>query len=92
MGAARFMSRGGKYTVTNLGFVNVEGKDFQRACCISSGTTYNYASDVQFYKKTGVREFTPTTYDDIAEGKYKISAYYDDTAEKGGRIRVVIAE
>ena len=92
MGAARFMSRGGKYTVTNLGFVNVEGKDFQRAYCISGGTTYNYASDVQFYKKTGVREFTPTTYDDIAEGKYKISAYYDDTAEKGGRIRVVIAE
>ncbi len=89
-------SKGGNVTETyvpkNLDGVMVTGENFGRGYCISGGKTYNYASNVEFYIKVSTREFTVTTYDDIADGNYKITAYYDDTEENGGRVRVIIAE
>lgn len=91
-GAAVFTVKGGKYAVKNLEGTQVKKEDFQRGYSISGGITYNYASDVQYYIKTDVRDFIVTTYDDISEGDYNITVYYDDTAENGGRVRIVIAE
>ncbi|MBR3994638.1 MAG: S-layer homology domain-containing protein [Clostridia bacterium] len=92
VGAVKYTEKAGKYIVKSLESVVVDKNDFYRGYCVSDGKSYSYSSDVQFYIKTGAREFIPSTYDDILKGDYKICAYYNDTAEKGGRVRVVIAE
>lgn len=92
IGAARFVKRAGEYIVTSLEGVKVDKDGFMRGYCISDGTTYNYAANVEYYIKENSREFTATTYDDIAEGSYTIKAYYDKPQASGGRIRVIIAE
>ncbi len=92
IGAAKFTERGGKYTVKNLSSVTVEKQNFGRATSSAGGKTFAYASNVEFYIKTGAREFEVSTYEDIAEGGYKITAYYDNTPENGGRVRIIIAE
>ncbi len=92
LGAAKFIRRDGKYMVTNLKGVEVTKENFKRGYCVSGGKTYNYASNVEYFIKEGTREYTVATYDDIADGKYEITAYYDDVEANGGRIRVIIAE
>lgn len=81
-----------KYLPVSLTGVPVTGSDFGRGYCISGGKTYNYASNVQFYIKTNGREFMLSTYDEMLEGSYTITAYYDDTEANGGRVRIIIAE
>lgn len=92
LGVAKFTLKGGKYIVKNLDGVEIAKENFGRGYSTADGKTYNYASDVQYYLKTNIREYTSTTYDDILEGDYKITAYYDDTEANGGRVRVIVAE
>ena len=92
VGAVKYMQKSGKYQVKNLLSVVVDSNDFYRGYCVSGGESYSYSSNVQFYIKTGAREFIPSTYDDILKGDYKILAYYDDSTQKGGRVRIIIAE
>lgn len=92
IGAARFILRNDTYRVTNLEGAEVAKEDFMRGYSISDGKTYNYASDVQFYIKNGVRDFEPTTYDDIISGDYRITVYYDDIRSAGGLVRIIVAE
>jgi|GEM_PF-1747674 len=92
LGAAKFTLKGGKYIVKNLDGVEIAKENFGRGYSTAGGKTYNYASNVQYYIKTNIREYTSTTYDDILEGDYKITAYYDDTEVNGGRVRIIVAE
>ncbi len=91
-GAAKFTNRGGKYIVKNLEGAEISKQNFGRGYSSADGKTYNYASNVQFFIKTSTRDYTLTTYDDILEGNYKITVYYDDTEANGGRVRVIVAE
>ncbi|MBR5309355.1 MAG: S-layer homology domain-containing protein [Clostridia bacterium] len=92
LGAASALVRSGKHIIKNLDGAKVEKSDFGRASSASGGKTYHYASNVEFYIKESAREFVLSTYDDIMEGNYRITVYYDDTAENGGRVRIIIAE
>ncbi len=92
IGPARFVLKAGKYIVTNLDYVKVDKGGFFRGYCVSGGESHNYSSNVEYYIKESAREFTISTYEDIANGSYTIKAYYDKPEASGGRIRVIIAE
>lgn len=92
IGAARFVKKAGEYIVTSLEGVKIDNGGFMRGYCISGGTTYNYAANIEYYIRESTREFVASTYDDIAQGNYTIKAYYDKPQSSGGRVRVIIAE
>jgi len=91
-GAASFEPRSGKYIVKNLQGVTVEKSALGRGSCTSGGKTYAFAPNVEYYIKQDAQTFKNSTYEEITEGDYTITAYYDDTEEKGGRIRIIVAE
>ena len=54
----------------------------------SKGETYKISENVLIYSVNG-GIYTKMTLEDVMSGEYNISAYYDKTEKKGGRIRVI---
>lgn len=54
------------------------------------GKVYKLSDKVLVYKKTDTLQRIPI--EDAQSGEYRITAYYDKPEDKGGRIRIIIAE
>lgn len=58
----------------------------------SSGEKYPIGKNVSVYYKNASGNMENVHIEDVVEGKYAISAYYDKEPSRGGRIRVIIAQ
>ncbi len=54
-------------------------------------TAYPMADDVQVYEKSG-SDYYLTTLDRALQADLTLTAYYDDVASGGGRVRIIIAQ
>lgn len=60
----------------------------------TSGKTYKISDKVAVYKKVNISTYNQMTMSELVENaeEYTVRAYYDKKEEKGGRIRVLIAQ
>ncbi|MBQ2695790.1 MAG: S-layer homology domain-containing protein [Clostridia bacterium] len=61
------------------------------ALVTAGGTEHMLSDDVVIYKKVGY-DFTVLAKSELSTAKYRISAYCDRAMDRGGKIRVIIAE
>lgn len=53
---------------------------------------YLLSDKVKVYKKTDITSYSQISLNEAISGNYSYTCYYDKTQDKGGRIRVIIAE
>lgn len=53
---------------------------------------YLLSDKVKVYKKTDITSYSRISLNEAVSGNYSYTCYYDKTQDKGGRIRVIIAE
>ena len=53
---------------------------------------YLLSDKVKVYKKTDITSYSQISLNEAVSGNYSYTCYYDKTQDKGGRIRVIIAE
>lgn len=61
------------------------------ALVTGSGTEYLLSDDVIIYKKSGY-DYTVLPLSELSVSQYRLTAYCDRLMERGGRIRVIVAE
>lgn len=65
--------------------------DIQARTATINGNSYKLSDDVQvFYTESNA--YVQTSLESVNSGNYKLSCYYDKAENRGGRIRVIIAE
>lgn len=92
IGPAKFVLKGGRYIVTSMDYVEVDEDGLGLGVVTSNGKKYSVASDVEYYIRDGIRDFTLSNREEVLSGEYKVKAYYDKAESKGGRIRIIVAE
>lgn len=88
----RVVERNGQKTTYQLSELTVDKGGLSDTGVVCENKRYLLSYDVRYYIKNGTREYVASTYKDIIAGEYSLKAYFDDTEENGGRIRVIIAE
>ena len=60
----------------------------------ANNKTYKISDKVQVYKRTSAIDgnYSLVSINDVLDGDYSISAYYDKDTTTGGRIRIIIAK
>lgn len=81
-------------TVSSL--IGVVGKitDITGESLTANNKTYKISDKVQVYKRTSAIDgnYSLVSINDVLDGDYTISAYYDKDTTTGGRIRIIIAK
>lgn len=88
----RVAERDGDKILYALSKLRVDKAGLSRNSVISENKGYLLSHSVRYYIKKDIREYVVSSYDEVITGNYRLTAYYDDIEEKGGRIRVIIAE
>ncbi|MBR6729121.1 MAG: hypothetical protein IKL80_03075, partial [Clostridia bacterium] len=63
----------------------------ERSLVSITGTEYLISDDVAIYLKRSY-DYTTLPISELQKGSYRMTAYHDKSMEKGGRIRVIVAE
>ncbi len=88
----RVVERDGQKTIYQLSELKVDKGGLSRSGVVCQNKRYLLSYDVRYYLKKGTREYVASNFAEITEGNYNLKAYYDNTEENGGRIRVIVAE
>ena len=88
----RVVEQNGKKSIYQLSGLTVDKGGLSRTSVVCQNKSYLLSHNVRYYVKVDTREYVVSTYNDITDGNYSLKAYYDNTEENGGRIRVIIAE
>jgi hypothetical protein len=80
--------------IETIKVANVSKQNLSGDVCVIGGTAFDVWDKVQVYAyDTDSREYEQSTIEDVLDGGYTtFRAFYDNTHERGGKVRVVVAK
>ena len=80
--------------IETIKVANVSKQNLSEDVCVIGGTAFDVWDKVQVYAyDTDSREYEQSTIEDVLDGGYTtFRAFYDNTPERGGKVRFVVVK